>query len=438
MSHSTGIDWESVVAELSSQEWEDVELGIQERQVFLGTVFALYPSGKYYTPWACSNLDPCEDCGGKGCDECGGIGSREAHEDETFRETLEAEAEERGLWIAGGEGDPCDIFAGERRDTPDEDEDDEDEDDEDTPSDPHDDPSAFNWDRFERVMQIAKERGLYIESAQGYAEPGYTDPDGAIVLSNWNDRTRYDRETGSFETEDDTPSRIGRILERMGCEIEWEDEWVSCECGKVFRTSPDSYLWTRSGYIGDGWVSCAECLEADPEALLKDLEGDPNKALTFDLDMESLGYVNLTWDEDGCVDSFQSGLYGGQCDDPHKIAADLDKRGIGRYVFQIDSAGQFETRFSVWVPREELGLADGAEWDEIHETIQRVLSDPIDSRGKDPATQLRKALQDAGAKMSPLGSSPGVQIATCDLESGTATVKTITPEDFVSGKAGSQ
>ena len=172
MSKTTGIDWERVRAELNSTEWYDRGDGEQERTVFLGTVMALYPSGKYYQPWACSNLDPCPTCKGQGfvrpkvsrrrlkkwlhameratalslkrshqentfalarhstirywryanersskraCETCDGLGSREAKEDADFTEALEAEAEANGLFITVSEGDPCDVLAGELR-----------------------------------------------------------------------------------------------------------------------------------------------------------------------------------------------------------------------------------------------------------------------------------------------------------------------------------
>jgi hypothetical protein len=180
---TTGIDWAGVKADLESQEWETVERDRQERSVFLGTVFRLYPSRKYYTPWANSNLEPCPACKGSGevplakrrvwkkwhkrtaknhemvhkrrlvgnvaglltqgwyrayqkirqrlyagsCRYCGGCGSREAYLDEQYGEALEAEAEAHGLFVFSGEGDPCDLLAGESRDIPwPEDEEDED------------------------------------------------------------------------------------------------------------------------------------------------------------------------------------------------------------------------------------------------------------------------------------------------------------------------
>jgi len=78
--------------------------------LYLGTVFNMFPSGKYYTPWACSNVEPCPRCKGEGCNFCGNLGSREAYEDEIFREELEKQAEKYGGWVRSGEGDPCDIF----------------------------------------------------------------------------------------------------------------------------------------------------------------------------------------------------------------------------------------------------------------------------------------------------------------------------------------
>jgi hypothetical protein len=171
----TGIDWEDIKQEMKSAEWQESfdDPDRLEKHVFLGTVFALYPSGKYYMPFACSNLEPCETCNGNGtitnensdpeklvalytierqlckfvldnygphfdgkwpkklekalrllreelanaepkitCPTCEGVGSEEAYLDECYREQLEQEAEEHGFYICSGEGDPCDIFAG--------------------------------------------------------------------------------------------------------------------------------------------------------------------------------------------------------------------------------------------------------------------------------------------------------------------------------------
>lgn len=102
-------DTDSLRAELDEQDWEpdyqdDPERN-EVRRVFLGTVFTLCPSGKFYTPWACSNVTEAE-----------------AQEDERWYEQANAELEAAGLSLESGEGDPCDLFAAEYRDVEDTDE----------------------------------------------------------------------------------------------------------------------------------------------------------------------------------------------------------------------------------------------------------------------------------------------------------------------------
>jgi len=166
---STGLNWSEIKREIEHAQWEEDEGLLGEgkvRRVFIGTVMSLFPSGKYYTPWANSNLELCPACHGTGetvgnsrrnkkwrnaicrianlarkrgltgskyasgplnghyykyalrrvyeagvCGYCDGMGSREALMDELYREELEEEASNHGLSIESGEGDPCDLFA---------------------------------------------------------------------------------------------------------------------------------------------------------------------------------------------------------------------------------------------------------------------------------------------------------------------------------------
>lgn len=152
---------------LNSEDWEDDECNNQQvRRIFLGTVFNLLPSGKYYQPFACSNVDPCPYCQGRcvvpghssarirkrnqkryenmlrlgvklgreyairhakarnaahnrwqtTCPVCHGVGSKEAYQDECWYEQAEEELSSIGCSLESGEGDPCDIFVVEYRD----------------------------------------------------------------------------------------------------------------------------------------------------------------------------------------------------------------------------------------------------------------------------------------------------------------------------------
>lgn len=89
------------VSEWASQieynfDWQKIKLeaDANEGRCFLGTVMGLFPSGKYYTTWADSNVT-----------------EYEARVDNAYREGLESVLEDRGFWLENGENDPCDVFA---------------------------------------------------------------------------------------------------------------------------------------------------------------------------------------------------------------------------------------------------------------------------------------------------------------------------------------
>ncbi len=107
-SDKTGFDWAKIRAALDGETWEadPWNPGTECRSFYLGTVFSVMPSGKYYMPWACSNVT-----------------EEEANKDEEFMEALEKEADAIGCYVTSSEGDPCDLLVMESRDVEDEDED---------------------------------------------------------------------------------------------------------------------------------------------------------------------------------------------------------------------------------------------------------------------------------------------------------------------------
>jgi hypothetical protein len=249
---------------------------------------------------------------------------------------------------------------------------------------------------------------------QGYAEPGYSDPaSGIIVFGNFNAITKY---TGNkFITIDDAPARLAKLLEKLGVELEWSDEWTTCnQCGRAVRTKPDSYSWQPSYSSTDDGITCHECVEEDPTDYLQSLEGDDRRCVTLSLDLEAHGYRLL-------ADDFENGFYGGQADRPELIAEALREQGVERFIFKLDSTGQFDMSFSVWVHEDEFSLIDMEQFEESP------------TAGVDPADGLRAALADASRQMDQIGGQ--IKVAMCDVDSGTAKVRTVTPQEFVEGRA---
>lgn len=167
-----------------------------------------------------------------------------------------------------------------------------------------------------------------LEWSKEYAEPGYTNPDKAILFANWN-----------IFSNDAT-----NLLEKYGYDIQWSDEWSTCgDCGKAVRTSPDSYGWQPSYVImNDCEIVCIECLKDDPTDYLQSIEDNPKQALNLrGIDPSQHGYELIKGE-------FESGMHQGQNDKPEKIFAELVQAGHKRILFSVDTVGQFDMQFSVW------------------------------------------------------------------------------------------
>ena len=112
---------ESALKKIESEEsYKDMD-GNTLKSIFIGTCFNIMPSGKYYMPFACSNVVKCSKCDGKGeitnsnaktveCPVCHGLGSEEAYKDQVMQKALEEYADKYNAFVHSGEGDPCDMF----------------------------------------------------------------------------------------------------------------------------------------------------------------------------------------------------------------------------------------------------------------------------------------------------------------------------------------
>jgi hypothetical protein len=234
--------------------------------------------------------------------------------------------------------------------------------------------------------------------AEGYAEPGYDDPKHGILFGDWNTRETRDKlDWRKVVAVDARPKRFAAIAEYAGYAIEWLDEWTTCDsCMRAIRTSPNSYGWTRAYYEdADYNRTCEACTLQDAEGYLESLEGNTCNAVTLNVDPAAYSYVKVAGD-------YEKGMHPGQNDDPTVIAKTLRAHGVHRFLFKIDSVGQFDARFSLYVHESETG--------KVPEHVDSAL--PYDI-----ATEMSKVLRGEHSDYY------------------TVTTRTVSPEDFIAGKA---
>ena len=251
--------------------------------------------------------------------------------------------------------------------------------------------------------------------SDGYAEPGYTDPEsGVIAQGNWNDISKWNEATRNFDRLDNTPGELAEALEKIGVELEWCDEWVTCNrCNKIVRCSGNCYSWVRSYWeTEDGEVECIECTQKDPSSYLEHLEGQDNSAMTIDIDLSKHGYKLV-------ADKFESGLYGGQAANPKLIAKALEEQNISRFIFVIDHVGQFDMDFSVWIHDEDWPKFDKNKFGQAK------------TNGPDPAEMMKKGFAALSVANKPTGE--GIVHNTINLDDGSVKTRIVTPQQFVEG-----
>ena len=187
------------------------------------------------------------------------------------------------------------------------------------------------------ILDYCDKKNLYLDYYHGVSEPGYKDE--PLFCANWNKPKL---------------KRIADVLEKKGFEIGWSDEYTNCsDCNKAIRTNADSYGWEPYFIMGDGFIVCGECVNANPDYILEYI--NENKAIPshFIEVAESIGFI---CNENKC-DEYESGFYPGQNDTPEKALDQLYNRYGGRdefegcfdYLFAITERGQFDVHWTVFI-----------------------------------------------------------------------------------------
>lgn len=286
-----------------------------------------------------------------------------------------------------------------------------------------------NWAREAALEVVSNKDGWEAESRidevrfclNGYAEPGYTEPEcGIIASADWNSVTKYNRETGKSDEIDDTICRLGVVLEKLGVELHWSDQWTEChECCRFIRTSPDSYSWSPSYYVGDGFICCFECL--DKEEYLEEIEGGGSCNTAVE-DPSKHGYHYVA--------SFEAGLYGGQDASPELIAKVMREASFYRFIFHLEYQGQFDSKFALYLHEEEALPHGGLDRAKI--AVGEGQTD-----GPSRVEAMKRGFEEVTKQTAELRSEAdetgGILVSSIGPDG--ATTKVVSREDFLAGNA---
>ena len=107
-------------------------------------------------------------------------------------------------------------------------------------------------------------------------------------------------------------------------------------------------------WASDFEIICHEHYEEYAEDIIEYYKNETDKAVNRDFFpiMEKEGFVCYSPDE--YCQRFETGWHPGQNDDPKKIAKDIEEQLPGYdYIFKIDSVGQFDVDWSVYLRKAE-------------------------------------------------------------------------------------
>jgi hypothetical protein len=238
---------------------------------------------------------------------------------------------------------------------------------------------ADGWTPIERMMaEMASEGGIYnaVEHALDHQRHAFEVQGGGKYLLPvpYGELARAARESDLSSEQWDVVELISEVVyENFGDYFVFADEYDTCaECFGLIRTAPDSYGW-RPDFVRDedGMVYHVDCVS--PEDVLewtRAQAGAQPTALPDSFDPEEYGLSEVPIE-------YQVGLYGGQRADPQAIVAAL---GDIPCWFSVQT-GQFDARFTVWVP------------EELAEEANNVLENANTDLPYDPANVMRDALR---------------------------------------------
>lgn len=186
--------------------------------------------------------------------------------------------------------------------------------------------------RVSNLFRAGSNLGLFDKGLQLFN--GYWNSPGTPLLV-WNWKPKLD---SNYSTSREPQCRLARLAERLGIDIAWEDEIVTChDCGLAVSTTP-AYYGDPPHYIhAEDWLLCQNCALDARDDVMDEFSHNDERALPPWFPLGD-GWTRVDACEVGIRESSQ---------DPEVIKADA--RALERpWVFRVASSEQFSAQVELW------------------------------------------------------------------------------------------
>jgi len=151
------------------------------------------------------------------------------------------------------------------------------------------------------------------------------------------------------------PEKVQKFLDKIEySDEEWgfDDEWSQCaNCGRVIRSSPDSYSWYPDYLSTEDGLYCPRCFDLDDYLQVVEDKVDrdePIPGMPYSLSFDRDEWTQVK--SNGYRGEWENGLHGGQTDNPDKQARLVRKVGEGKIQVLFDvSPSQFDVSWTTWI-----------------------------------------------------------------------------------------
>lgn len=203
---------------------------------------------------------------------------------------------------------------------------------------------VMTWAKTNAVLRREQE---FLESIDWNYQESHETTGEIHALANWNALVERNATTGHYMEVSDVPRKLQKLLEAIGVDVLWEDEWMTCsECGQLVGTNPQSAWWMpRYTIRNECEVCCLDCIKKDAESYLQEHEGHIPGPM-HGINPADHGYVKVMGDQESPFEFREPNF--------ERMMKEYALGGVDRFIVQGTGHGQFQYNWAGFVHKTQI------------------------------------------------------------------------------------